>query len=201
MVHLAQIMHLSCTNTNIISKHIEIGFNMTHIILELHRVRPNWFLSLWYIRANHAPILHQDWQYLKMDHNELILEPRHLRVPLGASNMIYDPMESVAQTMHLYCTHVNTISKWTETRFHITHFTLLLHRVCLKWFPSLWYVRRKQCTYLALILTPSPIGPKQDSTWASLPRSTIGSIQNNFWPYGTYGADRAPILHCRQHCL
>jgi hypothetical protein len=30
---------------------------------------------------------------------------------------------------------------------------------------SLWYVWRKPCTYLALTLTPSPNGPKQDLTW------------------------------------
>jgi hypothetical protein len=89
MVHLAQIVHLSCANTNTISKHTEIGFDMARVILELHRVRPNRFLSLWYIRANHATILHQDWHYLKTDRNKLPLEPRHLRVPSGASKRIF----------------------------------------------------------------------------------------------------------------
>jgi hypothetical protein len=31
MVRLAQIMHLSCTNTNNVSKQTETRFNMTHI--------------------------------------------------------------------------------------------------------------------------------------------------------------------------
>jgi hypothetical protein len=136
-----------------------------------------------------------------MDRNELLHEPRHLWVPSGVSKRISDPMERVAQTVHLSCTNANTVSKWTKIRFNMTHFTLLLHWVCKKWFSSLWYVRRKPCTYLALKLTPSPNGPKEDSTWASLPRSTIGCIQNNFWPYDTFGADRAPILHCCQHRL
>jgi hypothetical protein len=78
-----------------------------------------------------------------------------------------------------------------------------------KWFSSSWYIRRKLCTYLALILTLYPNGPKWDSTWptsprcsiiklalsqktlkrsstrASSPRSTIGCVQNNFRTYGT----------------
>jgi hypothetical protein len=88
---------------------------MTHVILELHRVRPNRFLSLWYIRTNHAPILHQDWHYLKTDRNKLALmrplEPHHLGVPSGVSKRISDPMEHVAQTVHMSCTDANTVSK------------------------------------------------------------------------------------------
>jgi hypothetical protein len=46
-----------------------------------------------------------------------------LRVPLGASKAISEPMLRLAQTMHLSCTHTNTVSKRTETRFHTTHIT------------------------------------------------------------------------------
>jgi hypothetical protein len=35
--------------------------------------------------------------------------------------MIYEPIVRLAQTVHLYCTDTNTVSKWTETRFHMTH--------------------------------------------------------------------------------
>jgi hypothetical protein len=49
--------------------------------------------------------------------------PRHLRVQSGASKMITDPMVRLVQTMHLSCTDTNTVSKWTETRFTMTHFT------------------------------------------------------------------------------
>jgi hypothetical protein len=84
---------------------------MAHVILELHRVRPNRFMSLWYIHANHAPILHQDWHYLKMDRNKLSHEHRHLGVPSRASKRISDPMERVAQTVHMSFTDANTVSK------------------------------------------------------------------------------------------
>jgi hypothetical protein len=100
----------------------------------------------------------------------------------------------LAQTMHLSCIDTNTVSKWTETRFDMTHITKEFRRVCPKWFPILWYVRRKQCTYLASRLALSPNGLKRASTKASSPRSTIGCVQTDFWAYGTFSANRAPIL-------
>jgi hypothetical protein len=62
-------------------------------------------------------------------------------------------------------------------------------------FPSVWYVRHKPCTHLALRLALSSNGPKRASTWALSPRSTIGCVQNDFWPYGAFDANNAPILH------
>jgi hypothetical protein len=58
-----------------------------------------------------------------MDQNELPLEPRHLGVPLGVAKMISEPMEWLAQIVHLSCTDTNTISKQTKMRFHMTHVT------------------------------------------------------------------------------
>jgi hypothetical protein len=40
---------------------------------------------------------------------------------MGASKMIYEPMVHSVQTVYLYWTDTNTISKQTETRFHKTH--------------------------------------------------------------------------------
>jgi hypothetical protein len=133
--------------------------------------------------ANRATISHQDWHCLQRDQNEHPLEPRHLGVPSGA------------QTVHLSCTNTNTISKWIETRFQMTNVTEKIHRVRPKWFLSLWYVRRKLCTYLASRLALCLNRPKWASTWATSPRSTIGCIQNDFCAFGTFGANRAPILH------
>ena len=70
--------------------------------------------------ANRAPILHQHLHYLQTDRNEVPHDPRHLGVPSGASKTIYEPMLCSAQTMHLSCVNVSTISKWTETSFHLT---------------------------------------------------------------------------------
>jgi hypothetical protein len=49
LILLVQIMHLSCTNTNTVSKRTEMRFHITHVTEEFHRVRPIWFLSLWYV--------------------------------------------------------------------------------------------------------------------------------------------------------
>jgi hypothetical protein len=58
-----------------------------------------------------------------MDRNEVLLDPHHLGVPLGASKMISVPMVRSAQTVHQSCVEANTISKWTKTRFHFIHVT------------------------------------------------------------------------------
>ena len=127
---------------------------------------------------------------IQTDGNEIPLEPRHLGVLSGAVKMISKPC--LEQTMHLSCTNTNTISKRTENGFHLSLITEEFYRVRSKWFPSL--VWNKPCTYLALILTLSPNGPKQDYTWASSPRSSIGCVQNDFRDQGTFHAKLASIL-------
>jgi hypothetical protein len=77
--------------------------------------------------------------------------------------MIYEAMVHLVQTMDLSCTETNTISKWTETRFCMTHVTYEFHRVRPKWFPNLRYIRRKPCTYLETRLALSPNKPKRAS--------------------------------------
>jgi hypothetical protein len=52
---------------------------------------------------------------------EVSLEPRQIVVPLGASKMTSKPIVHLAQTMHLYCTDTNIVSKWKEGRFDMTH--------------------------------------------------------------------------------
>ena len=91
----------------------------------------------------------QDWHHIRKGRNELPLEPRNLVVPSGASKTICKTMVHLAQTMHLSCTDTNPASKRKEVRFHMTHVTYEFHRVHPKRLPSLWYVRRKPCTYLA----------------------------------------------------
>jgi hypothetical protein len=44
-------------------------------------------------------------------------------VPLGPSKMISEPMVRLAQTMYLSCTNTNTVSKWKDERFYMTHVT------------------------------------------------------------------------------
>jgi hypothetical protein len=56
-----------------------------------------------------------------MNRIKLPLEPRHLGIPLGVAKMISEPMARLVQTVHLYCTNINIVSKHTKTRFYMTH--------------------------------------------------------------------------------
>jgi hypothetical protein len=146
-----------------------------------------------------AQTVHVSWIKISTipntDRNELAFEPCHLGVPSGVSITISKAMVHLAQTMHLSCTETNTISKRTERRFYMTHVTKQFHWVCPKLFLSQQYVRRKPCTYLESRLALSPNGPKRASIWGSSRRSTIRCVQNDFWTYGTFDANRAPNMH------
>jgi hypothetical protein len=100
----------------------------------------------------------------------------------GASKMISRPIVCLAQTVHLSCVKISTISKWTEMSFHLNLVTYEYHRVHPKLFMSLWYVWRKPCSYLATTQTLSSYGPKWASTWALSPRSTLGASKMIYEP-------------------
>jgi hypothetical protein len=169
------------------------GFHLTHGTYEYHQWRPKWFLSLWYVWRKLC-------SYLV---SRLILSPNRtkwastwpmsLRIPSGAPKEISESMVHLAQTGHISCLEINTISKRTETSLHVTNITKKYHQVCLKRFLCLWYIRLKPCTYLALILTLFPNRTKWASTWHMSPRSTIWCAQNYFHTHGTFGANHAPI--------
>jgi hypothetical protein len=83
----------------------------------------NDFLTLWYIWHKPwtylAPTLTLSWNRPKQD-STWATSPG---VPSTSSKMISKPMVRLVQTMHLSCIDANTISKWTETRFAMTHIT------------------------------------------------------------------------------
>jgi hypothetical protein len=114
--------------------------------------------------AQPATILHRHKHRLQMDRNEIPHDPRHQGVPSGASKTIFKPMVRSAHTVHLSCVKISTISKRTETSFQLSPITLVYHRERPKRFLTIWYVSCKPCTYLVIMLTLSPCGPKQDST-------------------------------------
>jgi hypothetical protein len=106
-------------------------------------------------------------------------------------------MVHLGQTVHLSCIKMTTILKQTE----LSLITLECHRVHPKWFLRLCYVQRKLCTYLASRLALSPNGLNWASTWASSFRSSNRCVKNDFWAYGMFGANPAPIWHRHNHCL
>jgi hypothetical protein len=83
----------------------------------------NDFRAYWTFSANRAPILRQDEHYLQTDQKVLLLDPHHIGLQSGASKLIYEPMEHLAQTVHLCCVEINRTTKRTKTSFHLTHVT------------------------------------------------------------------------------
>jgi hypothetical protein len=81
-VCLVQTVHLSCKDTNTISKRNKTRFHMTQVTFWYHRVRPKWFLRI----------------------SELPLEPYYLGVQPVASITISEPMINLRKTVHLSCT-------------------------------------------------------------------------------------------------
>jgi hypothetical protein len=121
MVHLAQTVHIYCIDTNKVSKHIETRFHMTHSPRSSIGCVQHDFRADGTFDTNRAPFLHQDYHYLQTDLNKLPFEAHHLGVSPGASKTISEPMVRSVQTVHLYCTNTNTVSKRIEMRFHLTH--------------------------------------------------------------------------------
>ena len=123
MIHQVQTVHISCTETNNVSKWTEARFQMTHVTMEFHRVHPMF-------HANHAPTLHKDQHYLHTDRTKLSLEPLHPGVPNSVSKMVSQTMVHQAQIVHLSCTKTYNVYKRTEGRFLMTHVIQQYHWVC-----------------------------------------------------------------------
>jgi hypothetical protein len=119
-VCLAQTVHLSCTDTNTISKWTKPRFHMTHVTLEFHRVRPKQFLRLWYVRNKTCTFLASRLALSLNGSNRGSTSANHLGVPSGAPKMISQPMVHSVQTVHLSCVKISTISKRTESSIHLT---------------------------------------------------------------------------------
>jgi hypothetical protein len=114
----AQTVRLYCTDTN--SKRTETRFHMTCSPRSSIGCVKHDFRAYGTFDTNRTPFLLQDCHYLQTDSNTLSLEPRHRGVSSGVSKMISEPIMRSSQTAHLYCCDTNTVSKRTETRFHMT---------------------------------------------------------------------------------
>jgi len=93
------------------------------------------------------------------------------------------------QTVQLSCVKISTISEQTKSSLHLSLFNYEFHWVRLKWFPSLWCIRRKPCTYLLPKLTFSLNEPKQDSIWHTSWRSYIRWVLIDFYAYRMFHAN------------
>jgi hypothetical protein len=116
MVYSVQTVHLSCTDTNIVSKWTKTRFHTAHVTYEYHRVRLNLFMSLWYMQCKPCTYLASRLALFPNRPNKTPPDPRHHGVPSGASKTISEPMVRSVQTVHLSGVKISTISKWTEQR-------------------------------------------------------------------------------------
>jgi hypothetical protein len=123
MVCSAQTLHLSCVKISTISKHTESGSTWTSSPSSTIECAQNNSLAYRTFGANRVPILHRHLQCLQTYQNEIPHDPCNLGVPSGASKMISKTMVRTVQNVHLSYVKSNTISKWTKTRFHMTHVT------------------------------------------------------------------------------
>jgi hypothetical protein len=94
---------------------------MTHVNYDFHWVRPQLFMSLWYIQCIPCTYLMSRLALSPDGLNRAPPDLGHLEVPSGASKTIYEPMVCLTQIEHLTYTVANTVSKQIETRFHKTH--------------------------------------------------------------------------------
>jgi hypothetical protein len=180
MVRSAQTVHLFCIKISTISKHDKTSFHLSLVTLEYHWVHPNWFLSLWYVWRKPYTYLALTLTLSPNGPKWDSTRPASLMSSIGCVQNNFWACGILAQNEHLSCTDSNTVSKWTEKRYHKTDITYEFHQVHPKWFLSLWNIRHKPCTNLGSRLALSPNEPKRASTWASSPRSTILCVENDF---------------------
>jgi hypothetical protein len=82
-------------------------------------------------------------------------------------------------------------TKQTKSSIHFSLVTKEYHQVRPKQFRSLC------CIKISTISNEL----NQAFTWALSPRSIIWCVQNDFWAYGMFSTNRAPILNRQQHYL
>jgi hypothetical protein len=140
MVCSVKTMHLSCTDTNTVSKWTKMRLHTTHITYEFYRVRPKLFMSLWYVQCKPCTFLASRLALSTNGPNRASTWASSPWSPIKCVQNDSISMVCSVQTVHLSCTHTYTVSKRTKTRFHMTHVTYKLHRVRPKPFMSLWYV-------------------------------------------------------------
>jgi hypothetical protein len=123
MVHLAQTMHISCTDS-ILSPNWK-KWDSTSLTTSRSSIGcvQNNFCAFWYVRHKSCNYFFVKISAISNRLNELPHQPRQQEVLSDVYKMISEPMVRVAQTMHLSCTDTNTVSKRTEAIFYKTHIT------------------------------------------------------------------------------
>jgi hypothetical protein len=122
MVRSAQTMQLSCVKINYISKWTKMSFHLTNVTLKYHRVCLKRFPCLWYIQHKPYTYLVSSLTLCPNGPKRASTWPRHLEVASGVPNDFH--AYGTFSTNRAPIKHkTNTISKRTETSFHLTYIT------------------------------------------------------------------------------
>jgi hypothetical protein len=120
----AQIVHVSCAKINTISKQTEMSFYLTPGTYVFHWVRPKWFPRPRYIQCKPCTYLVSRLIISPNGPKQAFTWPTSPWSTIKCVKMISELMVCSAQAIHLSWANINSISKWTEMSFHLTHVTL-----------------------------------------------------------------------------
>ena len=153
-------------------------------------MHPKWFLSLWYVWRKPCTYLVPTLTTCPNGLKRALTRPSNLGVPSGASKMISEPMVHLAQTIYLAPTQ-------TPSPNGLKRDSTWPHHLGVPSFKSKMIsdpmVRSAQTMHLSCVETNTI------SKWTKTSFHYLGvpfwCAQSNFHARGTFGANRAPILH------
>jgi hypothetical protein len=162
---MAQTMHLWCTETNTTSKRTESRLYMTHDTKEFHRVRPKWFLRLWYIWCKLWTYLIPRLTLSLNGPNKILHDPHHQGVPSGVSKKWFPSLRYIRcklctyleSRLALYPNGPKWASVWASSPRSII-------RCIQNDFLRLWNIWRETVHLSCTETNTAPNGPK----WASI---------------------------------
>jgi hypothetical protein len=118
-VCLAQTMHLSCTDTNTVSKQKDERFHMTHITYEFHHVCLKWFSNLRHVWRKPCVYLASRLAISPNGPKWAFTWASSPRSTIGCVQNDFWAIGTLGATMQQSCTDTNMASKrnkWDATR-------------------------------------------------------------------------------------
>jgi hypothetical protein len=142
-------------------------------------VRPKWFLCLCYIWCKPSTNLASREALSRNGPNRASTWASSHRSLIEIVQYDFYAYGCWVQTVLQPCTDTNTISKWTKTRFHMTHVTYEFHWVHLKQFMTYGTFNTNRAPIFCSTISKRT---KQISTRPSSPRSTAGASKTIYGP-------------------
>jgi hypothetical protein len=182
MVVLGQTMHLSCTDTNTVSKMPKQDSPWPTSPRSSIGCIQNNLLGLWYVRHKQCTylvsILALSTKRTKTSFHLCLITSEYHRVrPKRLLSLWYVQRKQCTYLASRLELTPNGLKRGSTCASSPRYIQVRPKRLLI-----LWYVWCKPCSYLTPTLTSSPNRPKQDMTWPMLHMSSIGCVQNDFEP-------------------